>query len=351
MITALMFAAALFAQIRQDLWIATEANEREVVAVNVGWAFVPEGKDYLLVSVYTEHRQGTAATGWTTPAQTSEQLAVRCTDQTFLVRGSSTSSSVADPIRVSEPDGAFVSLTTDPRRQKQADAVCRPETNDTPGFRTLSALLQAHGVRTGAPAALPRLAGPRPYTAAPGERDRVAREPERPYPPRIGVNASQAHNPGGGLVIGYAGYRLGGRWVSEFYSMGAWASNPAAEPILFVRRALDSWEAQEQIRWADSRTCPGLVAALRPANDLALPLLILPLDEASRTRRLEAGYTPPPSPNSYEFWSPASGPLGNSLQFAANGGPWTDWAQSVDRVLEPCWQENRPINPPDDDGS
>ncbi|WGM30054.1 hypothetical protein [Brevundimonas sp. NIBR11] len=349
MIIALLLASLLAVQSSVDFWVVTEASDREVSAVNVGFAFVPEGKDYVLAAVHTEHRQGTAATRWTTPASTDEFLAFRCADGTFLVRGSYTYSGVADPIRTSDPDGVFVSVAIDPKRQKQADAVCRPETVTTPRFRTLSGLLQAHGIQTGPTAVTPRLVGPQPYPVSREERGRQAREPEQPHPPRIGISASHAHNPGGGLVIGYATHR-GGRWVSEFYSMGAWPSNPAAEPVIFVRRALDSWEVQEQIQWADSRTCSGLTEVLRPANDLALPILILPLDEASRMRIRETAPPPPPmadGPGPHIFWAPGRGQTGHEIQFSSFGGPWVDWANSVDRVLEPCWQDERPVRPPD----
>lgn len=43
MITVLMFVGLLSVQSREDFWVVTEANDREVSAVNVGWAFVPEG--------------------------------------------------------------------------------------------------------------------------------------------------------------------------------------------------------------------------------------------------------------------------------------------------------------------
>lgn len=347
MIAALIFAGLLAVQSRQDFWIVTEANDREVSVVNVGRAFVPEGENYILAQVHTQHRQGTAATQWTTPAYTDESIAVRCADQTFLVRHSSISSSVADPIRVADPDGAFVSVATDPKRRRQAEAVCRPRADHMVGSRDLYELLGAHGIRTGGPANPPRLAGPQPYPVAPGERA-SPQEPVGGSPPRIGVVASWRNSPGGGLVIGYA-QNSGGRWITEFYSMSPWAADPAIEAVVFVRRALDAYEAQEQIRWADSRTCPGLVEAMLPANDLPLPALILPLDEGSRIRGRDAGYPPPPAPDGpgpHIFWAPARGPMAMDLQFSANGGAWVDWARSVDRVLEPCWRDERPVAPP-----
>jgi hypothetical protein len=352
MIAALMFAGLLSVQSTGDFWVVTEANDHEVSAVNVGFAFVPEGQDYLLTSVHTTHRRGTAATRWTTPAYTDEWLAFRCSDQTFVLRGSSTSSGVADPIRLSNPDGAFVSVATEPKRKKQAEAVCQPRANHTVGSRNLYGLLEAHGVHTGGPANPPRLAGPQPYPMTDADRRREAQTqsagevPGAIRPPRIGVNASYAHNPGGILIVGYAA-AASGTWISEFYLMSG-MREPGPDPVVFVRRALDSYEAQEQIRWADSRTCPGLISALLPANDLPLPTFILPLDQTSRTRAWDMGPSAPPSPDGpgpHTFWGPSRGPAGSTIEFSSFGGPWVDWARSLDRVLEPCWSDARPGMP------
>jgi hypothetical protein len=352
MIAALILASFLTAQPTGDFWVVTETNDQEVRAINVGAAFVPRGEDFILASARTVHLQGTAATRWTTPAYTDEWLAFRCSDQTFMLRTSSTSSGVADPVRLSNRDGAFVSVMSDPGRQKDAEAVCRLRADHTVGFQNLSDLLDTYGIRTGGPTNPPRLAGPQPYPVAPGARVRPSQStedaPAGGHPPRYGVEASRRNNPGGGFVIGYAENR-GGRWITEFYSMRPWAGNPAQDAVVFVRRALDAYEAQEQVEWADSRTCLGLVEAMLSANDRPLPTLIIPLDEASRTRGREAGFPAPPIPDGsgpHVFWAPTWGPVASNIQFSAYGGPWVEWSESVDLVLDPCWQDERPIAPP-----
>jgi hypothetical protein len=335
-----------------EFWVVTENNAREASVINVGSPIQRDGQDFVLISTFTVHRQGTEESGWTTPAYTREFIAFRCRDRTFHLRSTERSSGVHDPIRTSDTSGAFISVTTDPKRERQAEAVCRPRSEFTDGFPTTVAFMQAHGLWR-QPEVTPPLPGPQPYPQTAEDRrrqaERVLAAEERGgmRPPRIGLEASSLHNPGGIPVMGYS-RTAGGRLNTEFYLMGSWGREPAGPAVVFVRRALDSYEAQEQIQWADSRTCPGLVEALLAANDLPLPLMILPLDEASRASAREAGYSTPPAadgPGAHVFWAPARGPVANSIQFSTFGGAWVEWSNGVDRVLEPCWSDDQPIRP------
>ena len=146
------------------------------------------------------------------------------------------------------------------------------------------------------------------------------------------------------MIAGYA-EALSGTWISEFYLLNNWRL-PGQPAVVFARRALDSYEAQEQIRWADSRTCPGLISALAAANALPLPTFILPLDETERTRArgLGPGAAPmPDGPGPHTFWGRAWGEAGMTIQFSTYGGPWVEWARSVNSILEPCWQDQQPV--------
>ena len=165
-------------------------------------------------------------------------------------------------------------------------------------------------------------------------------------PPRYGLEASRQHSPGGIPLIGYS-REVSGRWITEFYAMSR--LNAESDPVIFARRALDSYEAQEQIQWADSRACPDLIPMLLRANDLPLPSVIIPLDESSRARRAVAGHPTPPAadgPGPYVFWTIAFGPVGNDVRFSTYGGPWHDWANEMEISLTPCWGDQMPSMPP-----
>ena len=170
-------------------------------------------------------------------------------------------------------------------------------------------------------------------------------------PPRYGLEASREHSPDGrNPLIAYS-REIGGRWVTEFYSMSR--LNAESDPVIVARRALDSYEAQEHVQWADSRTCPGLIPDLLRANDFTLPIVLIPLDEASRARRAAIGYPAPPAPDGpgpYVFWATTFGTVGNELRFSTFGGAWHDWANQMENTLEPCWNDAMPTTPPRDGG-
>lgn len=146
MIEAVIAFSLLAAQDRGDFWVVTHADAGEATAINVGFAFVPEGEDFVLTTAYTVHRNGTAATRWTTPAYTLEFLAFRCADRTYRLRRSQTWSGVADPVGPHEPEGPFTSIALDPKRAAQADAVCQPRSNHTEGFRSYFDFMGAYGL-------------------------------------------------------------------------------------------------------------------------------------------------------------------------------------------------------------
>lgn len=159
-------------------------------------------------------------------------------------------------------------------------------------------------------------------------------------PPRYGVSASHERAPTGGrLVIGYA-TNDPGRWITEFWSM---TSRPT---VVFARAALDAWEGEEQVRWADSRTCPGLVQTLLEANRLTVPSLIVALDQEAQARSRKSGRPAPPQPDRpgpWVFWAPAQGGSATDVQFSAYGGPWVDWSGRVNTALQPCWSGEMPV--------
>lgn len=170
----------------------------------------------------------------------------------------------------------------------------------------------------------------------------IAQSPEAVSPPRYGVAASQYRAPpspdGGRLLVGYAS-NDSGRWITEFWLV-------STEPtVIFVRTALDAWEGQEQIQWADSRTCSGLVPILLRANELRVPGLIIPLDDASRAR---SGDYPPPAPPAADgpgpwvFWAPGKGGAALDVQFSSYGGPWVEWSMSLRTALQSCWTSEPP---------
>jgi len=161
-------------------------------------------------------------------------------------------------------------------------------------------------------------------------------------PPRYGFQASQQHSPGGFPLLGYS-REISGRWITEFYAMSR--LNAESEPVVFARQALDSYESQEHIRWADSRNCPALMPQLLRANDLALPVVLIPLDEPSRTRRSIIGSPAAPAadgPGPYVFWAIAFGPAGGELRLSTFGGPWHAWANDMEADLQPCWADEMP---------
>lgn len=161
-------------------------------------------------------------------------------------------------------------------------------------------------------------------------------------PPRYGLDASREHSPGGIPLIAYSA-EGNGRWITEFYVMSG--LNGGSDPVVFARRALDSYEAQEQVQWADSRTCHGLIPHLLRGNDIALPSLVIPLDEASRAERATLGPPAPPMPDGpgpYVFWAMAAGPVGHEVRFSTYGGPWHQWANQMSGELRSCWSSERP---------
>ena len=145
MIEAVLVFSLLAAQDRSDFWVVTHANAQEASAINVGFAFVPEGEDFILTTAYTVHRNGTAATRWTTPAYTLEFLAFRCADRTYRLRRSLTYSGVSDPVGPHEPDGPFSSVS-DPKRAAQADAICQPRAHHSDGFRSYFDFMRSYGL-------------------------------------------------------------------------------------------------------------------------------------------------------------------------------------------------------------
>lgn len=160
--------------------------------------------------------------------------------------------------------------------------------------------------------------------------------------PRYGMAASQEHSPGGQLLIGYSRERYG-RWISESYVMPFQADTE--ERVVFVRQALDSFNAQEQIRWADSRRCEGLIETLTKAESLEMPQLVFPINRASMERANQIGYplpAMPDGPGPYVFWAPAFGLAATDFQLSAYRGPWHDWADEMERVLGLCWQAEQP---------
>lgn len=175
----------------------------------------------------------------------------------------------------------------------------------------------------------------------------LAQSPEAVSPPRYGVRASQEHAPRGSLVVAFAENNPA-RWITEFWTVSPGWMAPGANPVIFARRALDAWNGQEQIQWADSRSCSGLVEALLGANDLPLPGVIVPLDEASRVRARESGFGSPSAPDGpgpSVFWAPGRGQAGMEVQFSAYGGPWVEWHQHVGSILKSCWQSEKPPYP------
>jgi len=174
-----------------------------------------------------------------------------------------------------------------------------------------------------------------------------AQSPESISPPRYGVRASQEHAPSGNFLVAFAENNPG-RWITEFWTVYPSWKNPNARPVVFARRALDAWNGQEQVQWADSRTCSGLVEGLLGANDLPLPGVIVALDEGSRLRARESGVGAPPradGPGPSVFWAPGRGPAGMEVQFSAYGGPWVEWSKQVASILRSCWQSERPPYP------
>ena len=175
----------------------------------------------------------------------------------------------------------------------------------------------------------------------------MAQEPDAVSPPRYGMRASYDHAPQGALVIAFARSDPA-RWITEFWVVSSGWMREGVDPVVFARRALDSWDGQEQIKWADSRDCPGLVEALLSANELRVPGVIVPLDDQSRSQAREAGYSSPPAPDGvgpHVFWAPGRGPAGLEVQFSAYGGPWVEWSNATASVTESCWQSQRPPYP------
>lgn len=160
-------------------------------------------------------------------------------------------------------------------------------------------------------------------------------------PPRYGMVASHEHSPGGSLLIAYS-REINGRWISESYLMQR--AGPEAEAVVFVRRALDSYDGQEYIQWADSRACKDLITRLRNANLLEMPTLVLPLDDDTRERGRAVGIHPPPAADGggpYVFWGPAVG-TGKDFQISAYAGPWHAWADEMELTLGTCWRDYQP---------
>lgn len=170
----------------------------------------------------------------------------------------------------------------------------------------------------------------------------IAQAPGAVSPPRYGVAASYNRAPpdGGRLLVGYA-RNDPGRWITEFWLV-------STEPtVVFARTALDAWEGQEQIRWADSRTCSSIVPILLRANELTVPALLIPLDDASRARARDYQPPAPPIPDGggpWVFWAPGRGGSAMDVQFSAYGGPWVDWGASLRTALQSCWTAEPPAS-------
>jgi hypothetical protein len=174
-----------------------------------------------------------------------------------------------------------------------------------------------------------------------------AQSPEAVSPPRYGVRASQEHAPRGSLLVAFAENNPS-RWITEFWTVSPGWMAPGAKPVVFARRALDAWNGQEQREWADSRACSGLIEALLGANDLPLPGVMMPLDEASRLWAREIGFGAPlvpDGPGPSVFWAPGRGQAGMEVQFSAYRGPWVDWRNHVVSILRSCWQSEQPPYP------
>ncbi len=167
-------------------------------------------------------------------------------------------------------------------------------------------------------------------------------------PPRYGVDASSRHAPRGYLLLGYARSDPA-RWITEFWSVSVPDQRDQEKPtVVFARRALDAWKGQEQIQWADSRSCSGMIETLLEVNALDVPMIILPLDEAARGRRGNSGLPNIPAPDAlgpYVFWAPGWGASAEDIQFTTYGGPWADWTERASSVMQSCWVSERPTYP------
>ncbi|MDI6624832.1 MAG: hypothetical protein QME55_08890 [Brevundimonas sp.] len=155
MVPTFLIAVALSSQVmtgRSD-WVVTHADRDEATAVNIGDAFVPDGRDFKLALAYTVYRHGTAETRWTTPAYRLEFMAFRCADRTYRIRRSILFSGVADPAGPpNSDDGPYIDANADPRRSRQLDVVCDPATgSELHRFRDYFRFMDAYGLNTRGP--------------------------------------------------------------------------------------------------------------------------------------------------------------------------------------------------------
>jgi len=155
--------------------------------------------------------------------------------------------------------------------------------------------------------------------------------------PDIGQQHAPAH---GSFIAGYARSAssglLAGRWITEFHR------GPAPEFRLSARRALDAVNGQEQVRWIDETTCPGLAPTLEALDGLVMPTVNVP-----NLARQPAPVPVFPGPTSiptdapaYTIFALGRQPDGNfaDLRVSSISGLIAGWGQFADRLLEPCWR-------------
>src|SRR5262249_2667885 len=139
--------------------------------------------------------------------------------------------------------------------------------------------------------------------------------------------------------------RLTGCQIISFYAYGREVNGELKDPVYVIR----NWFAfadPESDRYADSRTCPAMLSALRDLNKIAAPKIAVPgLDEKLLFKDgLDGG--------DFRFWTNRGRFDTQEVdgRYTAEFTGWNDspigkWDEAEIERLRPCWTDMAPVIP------
>ncbi|HWQ86016.1 hypothetical protein [Brevundimonas sp.] len=162
-----------------------------------------------------------------------------------------------------------------------------------------------------------------------------------PAPPQDNlVSSSVRHEPSDGVFVGGYSVERSGLWVTEFYSRQG-GGLPGDVPAYFARRALNTPEGPDQIRWAVSESCPEMKDVLGGLSDL--PALAIRVPGISAYSSLLPTGPMTMDGASYAVWGNGRQADGAfvSMTMSSGGGAIARFVEAADRQMADCWKDSR----------
>lgn len=158
-------------------------------------------------------------------------------------------------------------------------------------------------------------------------------------PPANPVTSGVRQEPSDGVFVGGYSVDRSGLWVTEFYSRQGGRSGDV--PAYFARRALSTPIGLDQIRWADSESCPEVKDVLGGLNDL--PAVAIRVPGMSTYSSLSPIAPMIMDGASYAVWGngrQADGSFVN-VTMSSTGGAIATFVEAADRSMAGCWKDSR----------